>query len=68
HFMASRLREAEPVHIDAIGYVQVKLNSLEPITSPKLKANQMKLNANIVFEADKNLRSSVRVVKVERSK
>ena len=40
----------------------------EPITSPKLKANQMKLKANIGFKADKKLRSSVSVVKVERSK
>ena len=54
--------------IDGIGYFQVKLNSLEPITSPKLKANQMKLKANIGFKADKKLRSSVSVVKVERSK
>ena len=81
HFMGSRLREGErvhldgrelaegrQVHLDGIGYFQVKLNSLEPITSPKLKANQMKLKANIGFKADKKLRSSVSVVKVERSK
>ena len=68
HFMGSRLREGERVHLDGIGYFQVKLNSLEPITSPKLKANQMKLKANIGFKADKKLRSSVSVVKVERSK
>ena len=65
--MGSRLREGERVHLDGIGYFQVKLNSLEPITSPKLKANQMKLKANIGFKADKKLRSSVSVVKVERS-
>ena len=59
HFMGSRLREGERVHLDGIGYFQVKLNSLEPITSPKLKANQMKLKANIGFKADKKLRSSV---------
>lgn len=53
HFMGSRLREGERVHLDGIGYFQVKLNSLEPITSPKLKANQMKLKANIGFKADK---------------
>ncbi len=35
HFMGSRLREGERVHLDGIGYFQVKLNSLEPITSPK---------------------------------
>ena len=57
--MGSRLREGERVHLDGIGYFQVKLNSLEPITSPKLKANQMKLKANIGFKADKKLRSSV---------
>ena len=51
HFMGSRLREGERVHLDGIGYFQVKLNSLEPITSPKLKANQMKLKANIGFKA-----------------
>ena len=68
HFMGSRLREGERVHLDGIGYFQVKLSSLEPITSPKLKANQMKLKANIGFKADKKLRSSVSVVKVERSK
>lgn len=68
HFMGSPLREGERVHLDGIGYFQVKLNSLEPITSPKLKANQMKLKANIGFKADKKLRSSVSVVKVERSK
>ena len=32
HFMGSRLREGERVHLDGIGYFQVKLNSLEPIT------------------------------------
>ena len=68
HFMGSRLREGERVHLDGIGYFQVKLNSLEPITSPKLKANQMKLKANLGFKADKKLRNSVSVVKVERSK
>ena len=67
HFMGSRLREGERVHLDGIGYFQVKLNSLEPITSPKLKANQMKLKANIGFKADKKLRSSVSVVTVPRS-
>ena len=68
HVMGRELAEGRQVHLDGIGYFQVKLNSLEPITSPKLKANQMKLKANIGFKADKKLRSSVSVVKVERSK
>ena len=29
HFMGDRLREGERVHLDGIGYFQVKLNSLE---------------------------------------
>ena len=53
---------------DGIGYFQIKLNSQEPITSPKLKANQIKLKANISFKADVKLKKSVSVVHVERSK
>ena len=56
HFMGERLREGESVHLDGIGYFQIKLNSQEPITSPKLKANQIKL------------KKSVSVVHLERSK
>ena len=37
HFMGDRLREGQSVHLDGIGYFQIKLNSQEPITSPKLK-------------------------------
>ncbi len=68
HFMGARLREGERVHLEGIGYFQVKLNTLEPITSPKLKANQIKMKANIGFTADKKLKNSMSVVKVERSK
>ena len=46
----------ESVHLDGIGYFQIKLNSQEPITSPKLKANQIKLKANISFKADIKLK------------
>ena len=68
HFMVERLREGESVHLDGIGYFQIKLNSQEPITSPKLKANQIKLKANISFKADIKLKKSVSVVHLERSK
>lgn len=68
HFMGDRLREGESVHLDGIGYFQIKLNSKEPITSPKLKANQIKLKANINFKADIKLKKSVSVVHLERSK
>ena len=68
HFMGERLREGESVHLDGIGYFQIKLNSQEPITSPKLKANQIKLKANISFKADITLKKSVSVVHLERSK
>ena len=68
HFMGDRLREGQSVHLDGIGYFQIKLNSQEPITSPKLKANQIKLKANISFKADVKLKRSVSVVHVERSK
>ena len=68
HFMGQRLREGESVHLDGIGYFQIKLNSQEPITSPKLKANQIKLKANISFKADIKLKKSVSVVHLERSK
>ena len=68
HFMGERLREGESVHLDGIGYFQIKLNSQEPITSPKLKANQIKLKANISFKADIKLKKSVSVVHLERSK
>lgn len=66
--MGDRLREGESVHLDGIGYFQIKLNSKEPITSPKLKANQIKLKANISFKADAKLKRSVSVVHLERSK
>ncbi|TGY00566.1 DNA-binding protein [Bacteroides acidifaciens] len=68
HFMGDRLREGESVHLDGIGYFQIKLNSKEPITSPKLKASQIKLKANINFKADAKLKKSVSVVHLERSK
>lgn len=68
HFMGDKLREGQSVHLDGIGYFQVKLNSKEPITSPKLKASQIKLKANIGFKADKKLKRSISVVHVERSK
>ena len=68
HFMGDRLREGQSVHLDGIGYFQIKLNSQEPITSPKLKANQIKLKANISFKADIKLKKSVSVVHLERSK
>ena len=68
HFMGDRLREGESVHLDGIGYIHIKLNSKEPITSPKLKANQIKLKANISFKADIKLKKSVSVVHLERSK
>lgn len=68
HFMGDRLREGESVHLDGIGYFQIKLNSKELITSPKLKANQIKLKANISFKADAKLKRSVSVVHLERSK
>ena len=61
HFMGDRLREGQSVHLDGIGYFQIKLNSQEPITSPKLKANQIKLKANISFKADAKLKRSVSV-------
>ena len=32
HFMGERLREGESVHLDGIGYFQIKLNSQEPIS------------------------------------
>ena len=50
HFMGDRLREGESVHLDGIGYFQIKLNSKEPITSPKLKANQIKLQGRYQTE------------------
>ena len=66
--MGEELGEGRQVHLDGIGYFQIKLNSQEPITSPKLKANQIKLKANISFKADVKLKKSVSVVHVERSK
>lgn len=68
HFMGNRLREGASVHLDGIGYFQIRLNSKEPIHSPKLKANQIKLKANIGFKADIKLKQSVDVVHLERSK
>ena len=68
HIMGQELAEGRQVHLDGIGYFQIKLNSQEPITSPKLKANQIKLKANISFKADAKLKRSVSVVHVERSK
>ena len=65
HFMGDRLREGQSVHLDGIGYFQIKLNSKEPITSPKQKANQMKLKANISFKADAKLKRSVSVVHMD---
>ena len=37
------------LEVDGIGYFQVKLNSKEPITSPKLKVNQMKLKLFLII-------------------
>ncbi len=51
HFMGDRLREGQSVHLDGIGYFQIKLNSQEPITSPKrLKEEEKKLkNINTYY-------------------
>lgn len=42
HFMGDRLREGQSVHLDGIGYFQIKLNSQEPITSPQTKSESDK--------------------------
>lgn len=68
HFMGNHLREGQRVHLEGIGYFQVTLNSVEPIKSPKLKANQIKLKAGVSFRADKRLRSEISVVHAVRSK
>lgn len=67
-FMGSRLREGERIHLEGIGYFQVTLNTMGPITSPKARANQIKFKMGISFRADKNLRREMSVIKVERSK
>lgn len=68
HFMGSRLREGERVHLDGLGYFQVTLNSNKPITSPKTKANQMSLSPTITFRADKELKREISGIKLERTK
>ena len=40
HFMGSRLREGERVHLDGIGYFQVKLNSLDHLAQAESKPNE----------------------------
>lgn len=68
HFMGSRLCQGERVHLDGIGYFQVSLNSMEPITSPKTRANQMKLKPTITFRADKALKREITGIKLQRTK
>ncbi len=67
HFMGSRLRERERVHLDGIGYFQVKAEQSGTDHLAKLKSTTRYeiLKAKIGFKADKKLRSSVSVVKVD---
>ena len=40
HVMGRELAEGRQVHLDGIGYFQVKLNSLEPITCRSPRSNR----------------------------
>lgn len=68
HFMGARLKDGERVHLDGLGYFQVTLRCAEPVTSPKTRANQIKLKSSIKFMADKELKREMSVLKVERTK
>ena len=68
-----RFFPAKPYYSPAqMSYPDFLLHSIQSaylfITSPKLKANQIKLKTNINFKADAKLKRSVSVVHLERSK
>ena len=65
HFMGSRLREGERVHLDGIGYFRVSLTTTEPVVAAtKRKLTKVKM-AGVKFRADQKLKNEIGTIKAK---
>ena len=68
HFMGSRLREGERVHLDGIGYFRVSLTTIEPVVAAtKRKLTKVKM-AGVKFRADQKLKNEIGTIKAKALK
>ena len=68
HFMGSRLREGERVHLDGIGYFRVSLTTTEPVVAAtKRKLTKVKM-AGVKFRADQKLKNEIGTIKAKALK
>ena len=65
HFMGSRLREGERVHLDGIGYFRVSLTTTERVVAAtKRKLTKVKM-AGVKFRADQKLKNEIGTIKAK---
>ena len=68
HFMGSRLREGERVHLDGIGYFRVSLTTTERVVAAtKRKLTKVKM-AGVKFRADQKLKNEIGTIKAKALK
>ena len=68
HFMGSRLREGERVHLDGIGYFRVSLTTIKPVVAAtKRKLTKVKM-AGVKFRADQKLKNEIGTIKAKALK
>ena len=65
--MGNHLRDGQRVHLDGVGYFQITLQAAEPIYSIATHANKVRFKT-VNFQADKDLKSSLVGMHVQRSK
>lgn len=65
--MGYHLREGRRVHLDGVGYFQITLQATEPVHSPTVHADKVKVKS-VNFQADKDLKSSLVGIHIHRSK
>ena len=66
-FMGNHLREGRRVHLDGVGYFQISLQTTEPVHSITAHADKVMFNS-VNFQADKDLKSTLVGMHVQRSK
>lgn len=65
--MGNHLREGQKVHLDGVGYFQITLQTTEPVHSITAHADKVKFKS-INFQADKDLKSELIGMHIQRSK
>lgn len=65
--LGNHLQEGHRVHLDGVGYFQITLKATEPIYSINEHADKVQLKT-INFLADKDLKSSLAGIHIQRSK